>query len=896
MSRPGRRRPAASTVAFALAAVLTGSAFAPAALAQSSEDAALVAYRSGRYEEAINAFRQRLRSGDASVDDRRALVRTLHEIGRYDGAEEVARIFIADNPSSPELYNSLGEVLWATGSLDDAEAAFRSSIDGRAADRLTAELNLAIAAFDRGRRDDAMQRFDRFIDVYNNGEATTSADLTAVAIACQYLGIVDSVLFQDALKALDEAVAADPNDLTPRILTGKLFLARYESGPANTELSAVLQLNPQHPEALLAMAQRMHFDNEGGSAAMDESALQMNPNMVAARVFRAHNLLAAERFDDAIEELEPALATNPASLESLAMLATAHYLRGDHAAFERARDRVLQLNPLYADLYNTLAELLVQNRYYAQAVEFARQATIIDPQSWRGYSILGVNQLRIGDIDGGRASLETSFAGDPYNPWVKNTLDLLDTFPDYDETSTARFDLMVERPEAGLLSLYLGLLAEEAYDYFEARYRYSPPTPIRIEVYPSHPDFSVRTVGMKGLGALGVSFGPVIAIDSPSARPQGEFNWGSTLWHEIAHTFTLGTTDFRIPRWLSEGLSVYEERRARPSWGDDTTPSFLMAHQRGMLLPVSRITDGFVRPSYPEQVIHAYYQASLVCELIERDWGFDALLGLLAGYKRGLSTAQAFQEVLGIDEEAFDDAFNDYVDETFAVPLAALATEDEHGEGAQAPRGDVRARYLRDAALQQPGDFRAQLAYGAALLSEERYDDAVPFLEAAKRLFPGYADANSPYWYLAVAARERGDLARAAAELEALTGINEKLYVANAELAALYEELGETEKAAAALERIIYIYPLEIPMHQKLAELYGSVGNHELGIRERKAVVALDPVDMAEALYLLAKAEYDGGHLDAARRSVLGALEIAPGYPAAQDLLLAIVGSGESSS
>ena len=890
--------PAGLAVALTVATMLAGEAFLPAALAQSSEDAALVAYRSGRYEEAINAFRHRLRTGEASPGDHRALARTLRELGRYDEAEDVARVFSADHPRSPELHNSLGEVLWATGRLDDAEAAFRRSLDGRATDRLTAELNLGIAAFDRGRRDEAMRRFGRFIDAYNSGEATTAADLTAVAIACQYLGIADSALFEDALKALDEAAAADPNDLRPRLLTGKLFLDRNDSGDANTELSAVLQLNPQHPEALLAMARRMLFDGESGSAAMGESALQMNPNMVAARVFRARNLLTAERFDDAIEELEPALKTNPASLESLAMLATAHYLRGDHAAFEQARDRALQINPRYADLYNTLAELLVQNRLYAQAVDFAREATVIDPQSWRGYSILGINQLRIGDIDGGRASLETSFAGDPYNPWVVNTLDLIDTFPDYDETSTSHFDLMMERPEAGLLSLYLGPLAEEAYDYFEARYGYSPPTPIRIEVYPSHPDFSVRTVGMKGLGALGVSFGPVIAIDSPSARPRGEFNWGSTLWHEIAHTFTLGTTDFRIPRWFSEGLSVYEERRARPSWGDDASPSFLMAHQRGALLPVSRITAGFVRPSYPEQVIHAYYQASLVCELIERDWGFDALLGLLDGYKRGLSTAEAFEEVLGIDAEGFDEAFNDYLDETFAVPLAALATEGEpeEGEAEGARRAGVPAQSLRQAALQNPGAFRDQLAYGVALLDDERYDEAVPFLEAAKNLFPGYAEANSPYWYLAVAARQSGDLVRAAAELEALTAINEKLYEANADLATLYEELGELDQAAAALERLIYIYPLDIPMHQKLAELYGKVGKHALAIRERHAVVARAPVDMAEAFYLLARAEYDGSDLDAARRSVLGALEIAPGYPAAQDLLLTIVGGRRDSS
>ena len=856
------------------------------------EDAALTAYRSGRYEEAINAFRQRIRSGQDTPDDHRHLSRALFEVGRYQEAADSARTFIADHPLSPALYNSLGEALWATGRLDEAEAAFQEAVERRAGNRLTAELNLGIAAFDRGRRNEAMQRFDRFIDIYNDGEATTSAELTAVGIACQYLGISDAALFQDALKAFDEATAADPNDLRPRILTGSLFLEKFDSGAAATELGAVLQLNPQHPDALLAMGRRMQFDGGEGAIAMVESALQTNPNMVGARVFLARQMLSAERFDDAIDEIEPALDTNPAALEALAVLATAHYLRGDTAAFEETRSRVLALNSGYADLYNTLADLSVQNRLYAQAVEFAREATVVDPESWRGYSILGVNQLRIGDIEGGRASLETSFAGDRFNIWVKNTLDLLDTFPDYVESSTERFDLMIDGPEAAVLAPYVGSLAEEAYDYFAERYRYEPPTPIRIEVYPSHPDFSVRTVGLTGLGALGVSFGPVIAIDSPSARPIGEFNWGSTLWHEIAHTFTLGTTDFRVPRWVSEGLSVYEERRARPSWGDDVSASFLIAHLRGQLLPVSRITDGFVRPSYPEQVIHSYFQASLVFELIDRDYGFEAILGLLDGYKNGLSTAATFAAVLGVDLEDFDESFNAYIEEMFEMPLLGLrpALDDEGGHD---PRATAPPGALKSATEANPDDFLAQLAYGTALLDEERFDEAVLHLEAAKRLFPQYAELDSPYWYLAMIAKERGDTRRAAEELAALTAINEKHYRANVELSTLYETLGDAEAAAEALERVIHIYPLEIPMHQRLAELYGSIGDHSLAVRERRAVVGLAPVDMAEALYLQARGEFDAGDLVAARRSIFGALEIAPGYPVAQELLLTIIGGEE---
>ena len=43
---------------------------------------------------------------------------------------------------------------------------------------------------------------------------------------------------------------------------------------------------------------------------------------------------------------------------------------------------------------------------------------------------------------------------------------------------------------------------------------------VQVEVYPDHEDFAVRTMGMPGLGALGVAFGYVVAMEErPSYRP-----------------------------------------------------------------------------------------------------------------------------------------------------------------------------------------------------------------------------------------------------------------------------------------------------------------------------------------------------------------------------------------
>ena len=192
-----------------------------------------------------------------------------------------------------------------------------------------------------------------------------------------------------------------------------------------------------------------------------------------------------------------------------------------------------------------------------------------------------MNELRNGRMSEGRTNLERAFAGDPYDIWTKNTLDLLDTLDLYPETTSPRFRFFIDGTESELLSLYLSDIAEEAYDRMSVKYGYEPPAPIRVEVFPDEVDFSVRTVGLVGLRALGVSFGPVVAIISPSAKGEDYFNWGSTLWHELAHTFHMGVSEFKVPRWFTEGLSVLEERRARPGWGDDVSPGFLAAYLQG---------------------------------------------------------------------------------------------------------------------------------------------------------------------------------------------------------------------------------------------------------------------------------------------------------------------------
>ena len=843
------------------------------------------AWRSGSYDEAIGGYEALARQANAPVAVHRERALLLMEVGRYEEAEQTLTT-ASTGPASVQLAGVLGQVLSARGKLDEAEAALRRAAASNAPDRNAAKLDLAVLLWQKGQRDEAFPMFDSYIDLWNSSrDRLTAEELMAVGDAVRYLAVTNPELFQDALHAYDRAVAADQADPRPEIRAGELFLDKYQVTDAHTSFDKVLQANPKHPRALLGKAKSLGFDgNDTEAMQRVQAALEVSPNYVEARTFLARLYLKLEEYQLAEDEVERALEVNPSSLDALSVLAAKHFLSGDMGAYASTRDRALALNPRYPDLYNTVASLAVDSRQYHKGVELAQQAVALDSTSWWGWGILGINQLRIGLIEEGTLNVSRAFKGDPHNIWLFNTLTLTDTFERYRTVTSPHFQFFLDGREAALLEPYLVQVAEEAYEALRARYRAEPPLPVRVEVYPSHGDFSVRTLGLVGLGALGVSFGSVLVMDSPSARPPGEFNWASTLWHELAHAFHLAMTEHRVPRWFSEGLAVHEQRLARPYWGFRANPSFLQAYQAGRLHPVSRLNHGFVRPDYPEQVLHSYLQSSLVFEMIEAQHGVDAILAMMRGYREGRSTEQLVEDVLRTTPEALDEQFDRWFRERYALPLQSIDARTEP------PAFNAPVAELERLVAQRPNDYAARLALGRRLFEEGQIDAAEPHLREALRMFPEYAGPDAPNVYLAQIHRQRGNNQLAAEALKAQADLDESAFELLLGEAEIRRELNERPAELTALSRAIQVFPFEVEGHQRLAELYAEAGDAAGAVRERTAILALDPVDKAGAHYELARALLQSGDRAAARTQVLRALEIAPAYPAAQQLLLEIRG------
>ena len=731
----------------------------------------------------------------------------------------------------------------------------------------TADVVLAEAAARRGDWNDALARAGAIVSAYTaNAGGWSMADVIAAGRAYAVLGGRDPKYFHDALQAFDRASARDSSNTDSRLRAADLLMDKYNAPDAEQSYEEVLKIAPGNARALFGLARSLAFRGEAKATEAVRRSLRSDSTLVPARVLLAQLHLGAEAYDSAAMQASRAIAFDSSSVAAWAIIGAIAWLRGDSTQYRLARSAAERFEPRSATFLSEIAEAAARQRRYADAVTMAGAAVRADSLSARAFGVLADNQLRTGAMFDGRSNLDRAFLLDPYNLWHKNTLDLLDNVQKFRTIRTARFEFVAPATEAEYLALYLGPLLEAAYDTFAVRYGIRPPTPVRVEIYGRHADFSVRTVGLTGLGALGVCFGPVIVLDSPKAQDAGDLNYGSTAWHELAHTFTLGLSANRVPRWISEGLSVLEERRTGRGWGAEVSPLFIAAYKGGVLPKASSINEGLVRPAYPAEIGLSYFEASLVMAMIEAEHGTAAIRAMLKAYADGLDTPGVLRQVLQMTPETFDQHFDGWVRARYAKAFAVIDSTD----GIRNPQGS----------------YVALVHSGAELLAAGRGDSAQVLLLRAEQMFPEDGTPESPAWLLAHHYRDAGNLRAAVTELHRVTMRSETARDANDVEGTMNLALGDTTAALAALDRQQWIGPYDVALHLRIAELGEGVGDLKRAVAERRAILALDPPDRLEARYQLARVLLRAGDKDAARREILMVLEQAPAFEKAQALLL----------
>jgi cellulose synthase operon protein C len=657
--------------------------------------------------------------------------------------------------------------------------------------------------------------------------------------------------YDNAKVVFEALLKANPKNADYRARYGDMFYERFNPSDAQKLYEEALGIDPKNPRALMGMAQLAADNYDPKANDFAAKALEADP-----KYYQAHELMAKVALEDdntkkAESEADAALAIQPDALDAIAVKASIELLA------DKPSEWVAKIGNRGKG-YETIAHFFVINRRYEEGIQYYRKAIAADPQLWSAHSQLGVNLMRLAREGEARQELDLAYNNHFRDAITANSLTLMDSYKNFQTFETPTTMLKLNKKEADVLRPYFQEEMLRAMATYEKKYKTKLKVPVQVEVYPDHADFEVRVMGLTGLGALGVTFNNVVAMDSPSGRTPGEFHWASTMWHELSHVYVLSLTNDRVPRWFTEGLAVHEETAASPDWGDRLSPEIIAAIRDKKLLPVAEIDRGFVHPTFPSQVIVSYYEAGKICDYISERWGESKLLDMIHEFAKNRPTVDVIKEQLGMEPAAFDKDFLAMIDKETGRTVAGFA------------------------------DWTKQVRELSQLTKDGKYDEVIAKGRAIEGIYPDYVEAGNVYSFIADACLKKEDKACAIEELGRYSKIGGRNPDTVKQYAKLLADAGRPKEAAAALERLNFIFPIDAELHERLGGLLLQTGDTKGAVREYQALVAMHPIDVAGSHYNLAKAYMAAGQKDQAREEAVTALEAAPNFKPAQKLLLEV--------
>lgn len=804
-----------------------------------------------------------------------AALRALN-LGQYSEVEEV----LAGRTDSASVAIR-ARAMVEQGQYGEAEKLLAGP--AKAAPASDAALELGLLQLMLGRRDEASRTLNRVLD----GQPKTGADNLRMARAAYALGTAfsDNELIREANDVyLRQANRLSPDDPYINTFWGELLADKYELSDALKSFQIALKADENNVAARTGMARLMLEGNPAEAKTAVEEILKINAKYVPAHLLAAEIALDERRRDDAKASIEEALKVNPNHLRALSLRGAVAFLEGRDADFERQAQEVLKLNPAFGEVYRTAGDHAARNYLFDEAVALTKRAQSVDPANAKINADLGLHLMRTGDESAARASLETSFKGDAFksNTLTLNLLTLLDELDKFETITDGKIVFRFHPDEAAVMREYALPLAKEALATLEKLYQFEAKGPILIEMFPKHDDFAVRTLGLPGMiGALGACFGRVVTLDSPRARKPGEFNWGETLWHEMAHVITLQMSNNRIPRWLSEGASDFESRRKRTEWAREMEVPFVQALEEDKILKLADLNEGF---SDPRTISLAYFQSSLVVEHLIQAYGEPKYQEFIRSFARGLETPDAMKAVFGASIDEIQKSFDAFV----AKRSAALRSALERPETTE----KTSLEELKTLASELPDSFGVQMQLGIKLNEAGDKAAAIQAFERAAKLIPWAVGENNPHRYIAQIALEQKDNERAIQALEALLAVDHSDVEAARRLASLVASGNDPARAERAYQRVVDVDPFDAEAQLALGRLALERKDSGIALRALRAALAAKPADRVTVHTDLAEAYLLAGDRALAKQHTLNALEIAPTFDRALDLLLRINEAG----
>ena len=786
-----------------------------------TRDAALVAAAHGNPEGAAAVLSSEFSKHPDDHEAGFALARAQRLTGKLDAAEktlETVRKKSKDKSVQAHALRRQAHLRERRGDYKKAEELLR---DARklAPDDILLQGELVRLMFVVGRADEREVRelIDGLYDAYGNNTAKSAEQL----LGASYAALAERA-FQSTSRVLQEAEqmapASDGSEVGDEISTqlAALFLEKYQPGEAMQTIAMILERDPWNPEALalMAVAALDDFRLADASRAAEE-ALQIDPENPDAHAVLAWVAMIEGRRDEARSRVrDHVLKIDPSHGNGQIVLAALALYDRDAGAYAKAREAVLAGRPTYGEFFSGLGDLLGYLHLYPEADTILTEGAQRLPNDPYVQGALGLSRLRLGDEAAGRKALDFAWKKDKYNARTRNVRELYRERIEPNYAEQIHGDLTVRLPSELQDLLAPGFVAAiaEARSNLDADYGIKI-SPLRVEIFADPEEFSVRTVGVPSLGAVGVCFGPVITSIGPYA---GTHNFDQVIWHEIAHSYAIELSKGRVPRWFTEGLSEWESEVADPSWARESASLLYEARRHDKLRKLSELELAFLRAESPIMMEVAYSTAAWAMRYLGTTYGRPKIVAMLKGYAQGKSTEELFVEILGKDMPTVEAEFSAWFDAELDRKLSGWrpdpnAKDDPRLQSFMAAltaagNGEAKkAKELLDKLVAGDGDgFQPRMGLGA--LSEQLGDPA-----AAKVHYEKAAafdlESVEPLMALAKLAREQGDVAAELDLLEKVLAIDAMSFEVPIRMMVMAAALGD-KRFAVAVDRMQSIAPL----------------------------------------------------------------------------------------
>ena len=686
----------------------------------------------------------------------------------------------------------------------------------------------------------------------------------------------------------DRVREADPNFIEAYIATAELALSKGDFAVAANTLQAAEKIDATNPLTAFLLAKAFEpSDSQQANDALNR-ALDLNENHIPSLLMVADNAIDSEQYEAAETTLKQILDINATNQEAIAMQAVIAHLRGKYDEEKKLRDKALQTWSRNPAVDHLIGRKLSQKYRFKEGAAYQRSALAFDPKNVAANFQLAQDLLRLGEEETGWQLAHSVAKADEYNVVAHNLITLHDRISKFSTIEADDIYVRMDPRERAIYGDDVVKLLSEAREVLCKKYDVTPNAPIIVEIFPEQKDFAIRTFGLPGgAGFLGVCFGRVITANSPASQGERPSNWRSVLWHEFCHVVTLEKTKNRMPRWLSEGISVYEERQRDASWGESMTPQYREMLLSDDLTPVSNLSAAFLSPPSPIHLQFAYYESSLVIEYLIENHGIDAIKKILVDLGDGLPINDALGRNVGSIDK---------LDVQFA--LYARKHAESFGTKAKWDKEDLPEKPSLEEITQwvkdNPDNYYGRRAIASVLMRSKQFEAAKEHLEHLVELDTVTGSAGGVLEMLSEVYRELGDKEAEQKTLEKLITMSSNALPALNRLGELAKEAGDWNTVAKYSEKTLAINPLLPSSQQLMADAAEQLDRPLVAIASLRALQQMDPVDPAGLHYQMAKTLAKLNAVKEAKHHVLAALAEAPRYRDAHRLLLKLTGEDEA--